>query len=279
VLFQEEKNTRQNAQESTVISDLQTDRIENNESAKTLIDKHAIFLFGGFRVIDKDGRNLTGEFSSLLKQLFLIILLNTLKDGKGISSLKLRETLWFDKTQESARNNRGVLLSRLRQTFKQVGIINIENKNSLWTIEFGDDIYCDYYEAITLMKRLKNEDSLTNKDVRELLFTVSGGGMLPNLQIDWIDSFKADFSNNLIDTLLYIVQHPNLNLSPQECIDLADAIFIHDFLNESALKIKCKTLIKMGKNGLAKSVYTSFVKEYHTAFGSKFKYSFDQIIF
>jgi hypothetical protein len=277
--FKKKKSTKQNAQKSTIIPDFQADHTGNNELAPMLIGRHSIFLFGGFRVIDKDGRDLTGEFSPLLKQLFLIILLNTLKDGIGISSLKLRETLWFDKTPESARNNRGVLLSRLRQIFKQEGIINIENKNSLWTIEFGGNVYCDYYEAITLMRRLKKEDSPTYKDVRELLYAVSRGGMLPNLQIDWIDSFKADFSNSLIDTLLYIVRHPNLKLSPQEHIDIADTIFIHDFLNEDALKIKCKTLIEMGKNGLAKDVYTSFVREYHTSFDSNFKYSFDQIIF
>ncbi|GHS97730.1 hypothetical protein FACS189421_05050 [Bacteroidia bacterium] len=276
--FKKRKNIKQEMQNSPTIPDLPPDRVESNESSKTRIDKRAIFLFGGFRVIDKDGRDVTGEFSPLSKQLFLIILLNTLKGGKGIASLKLRETLWFDKTQESARNNRGVILSRLRHIFEQVGMITIDNKNSHWTIELGDDVYCDYYEAITLMKRLKNDVIPNNKDVHELLLIVSAGGMLPNLQLDWIDSFKADFSNDLIDTLLYIVQHPHPKLSPQNQIDLADAIFIHDSLNEDALKIKCKTLFNMGKNGLAKDVYTSFVKEYDASFGSKFKYSFDQIV-
>jgi two-component SAPR family response regulator len=251
---------------------------ENNELAQQQINKCAIFLFGGFKVIDKKGNNVIGEFSPLLKQLFLIILLNTLTDRKGISSLKLKETLWFDKTQESARNNRGVMLSRLRQIFEQVGSINIENKNSLWTVEFGEDVYCDYYEAIVLIKNLKEKKSLTNKDVRKLLSLVSGGEMLPNLQIDWLDSFKADFSNTFIDILLDITQQPDLKLSPQEYIDLADAIFAHDFLNEDAIKLKCKTLIKMGKNGLAKGAYNSFVKEYQASFGSKFKDSFNQVV-
>jgi hypothetical protein len=278
IISRRRKIQKETTLNSTMLLDLEMDYIDHIESTKTLKDKQAIHLFGAFRVIDKNGHNLTGEFSPLLKQLFLIILLNTLKDGKGISSLKLRETLWFDKTQESARNNRGVLLSRLRQIFKQIGIITIENKNSLWTIEFGDDVYCDYYEAIILIKRLRNEDNPNKKDIHELLLTVSAGGMLPNLQIDWIDSFKADFSNDLIDTLLHIMQHPGLKLSPPERIYLADAIFIHDFLNEDALKIKCKALIEMGKNGLAKGVYTSFEKGYHISFGSRFKYSFDQII-
>ena len=279
--FKKKKNAKQGISRVKISgnnSKLQTDDIESDEFVRPIIDKQAIFLFGGFRVMDKDGGDITGEFSPLLKQLFLIILLNTLKDGKGVSSLKLKDTLWFDKTQESAKNNRGVLLSRLRQIFEQVGVVNIENKNSLWTIHFGEGVYCDYYEAVTLMKKLKEEESLTNNDVRELLFIVSGGEMLPNLQIDWVDSFKADFSNDLIDILSNVEKHPNLKLSSQEYIDLADAIFAHDSLSEDAIRLKCKTLIKMGKNGLAKRVYNSFTKEYHVSFGAKFKYSFDQIV-
>jgi hypothetical protein len=232
------KQKTSNISETIAIPALAAKPVENNEFSKKQINKCIIFLFGGFKVIDKKGNNITEKFSPLLKQLFLIILLNTLTDRKGISSLKLKETLWFDKTPESAKNNRGVMLSRLRQIFEQVGSINIENKNSLLTVEFGEDVYCDYYEAIILMEKLKREESLTNKDVRELLFLVSGGEMLSNLQIDWLDSFKADFSNTLIDILLDIMQQPDLRLSPQECIDLADAIFVHDFLNNSSFKIK-----------------------------------------
>ena len=252
--------------------------IIDKERVKVTVDKQAILILGGFRVLDKNGRDITGEFSPLLKQLFLIMLLNTLKYGKGVSSLKLKDTLWFDKTQESARNNRGVLLSRLRQILEQVGSVNIENRNSFWIAEIGDEVYCDYCEVITLMKQLKEEGLFTSENVSKLLSIVAGGEMLHNLQFDWMDSFKADFSNDLIDLLLEILQNPNLELSPQDSIDLADAIFIHDFLNEDALKLKCRTLIGMGKNGLAKGVYNSFIKEYQTSFGTNFKYSFDQIV-
>ena len=248
---------------------------EKNRQPKDQTEKQAILLLGGFKVINRDGQNITSEFSPLLKQLFLIILLNTLKDG--ISSLKLKEILWFDKTPERARNNRGVLLSRLRQLFEQVGSVNIENRNSILVVELEDDIYCDYYEAITLMKWLR-ENTMDKEALEKLLNIVSKGEMLPDFQIDWIDPFKAEFSNSLIDLLLDLAKHPKLNLSNKEYIDLANAIFIHDSLNEDALKIKCIMLSKMGKNGLAKSAYDSFQKEYHTSLGIDFRYSFEQII-
>ena len=240
--------------------------------------KQSISLFGGFQVMDKEGRNITEEFTPLLKELFVIILLNTLKDGKGISSVKLRETLWFDKSDDSANNNRGVSLSKLRQIFERVGVVNIKKQYSYWVVEFGDDIYCDYYEALFLMNRLKEKNNRTTQDIKRLISIVSSGEFLPNLQIEWVDPFKADFSNKLIDLFLDIAQQNDPEISSQERIELTDSILIHDSLNEEALRIKCSILVKMGKNGLAKKAYNSFAKEYRLLFGNDFKYSFEQVV-
>jgi two-component SAPR family response regulator len=264
---------------------LSTENIETEEEKETIKPigkknkKQTIFLFGGFRVNDKNGADITAEFSPLLKQLFLIILLNTLKeDSKGISSTKLKETLWFDKSQESARNNRGVMLSKLRQIFEQIGTMHIESQNSYWFIEFGNDVYCDYYEALILIRLLKQKVNRTKENILKLISIVSAGELLPNVQLEWSDAFKADFANDLIDILLDISTQKDFDLSLQERVNLADAILIHDPLNEDALKLKCSTLVKMRKTGLAQSVYLSFVKKYAHSLGTKFKYSFEEVV-
>jgi hypothetical protein len=59
---------------------------------------------------------------------------------------------------------------------------------------------------------------------------------------------------------------------------MANALLVHDPLNEDGLQLKCKVLVKMGKNGLAKKTYTTFTKEYAILFGIEYKYSFDQIV-
>jgi len=239
--------------------------------------KQSILLFGGFQVMDKKSNKITGDFTPTLKQLFLLILLYTLKDGKGISSVKLREILWFDKTKESAKNNRGVSLSKLRSIFEKIGHVHIGCVNSYWTVEFGDDIYCDYYEALILIKRLSK--SAEHKDINRLVSIVSAGELLPNVETEWVDSFKADFSNRLTDLLLNLIDHASeYNLTPSMMVNIADAVFVHDSLNEDALKIKCTLLVEMGKNGLAQKTYMSFIKEYQSLFGTEFKYSFEQII-
>ena len=273
-----EKEPENKIPDSIVNLTLEYEPVVNIKPVTTRIEKQSIFLFGGFQVMDKEGRNITGEFTPLLKQLFIIILLYTLKDGKGISSLKLREALWFDKSNESAKNNRGVSMNKLRQILEQIGEIHVKSLNLYWIVEFGKAIYCDYYEALILMHRLRENSSRTNKDIKRLLSIVSAGELLPNLQIEWVDSFKADFANDLADLFLDMLQQPGLDNSDQDRINLADSILIHDSLNEEALKIKCTILIGMGKYGLAKKTYSSFSKEYRLLFGTDFKQSFEQII-
>ena len=241
--------------------------------------KQAIYLFGGLRINDKNERDITGEFSPMLKQLFLIILLNSLSDeGKGISSTKLSETLWPNKTRESARNNRSVMISKIRQLFENMGYISIESYNLSWTIKLGDEIYCDYREALSLIKDMDIKSNRTKKDVMNLVSVVSFGELLPNLQIEWVDSFKASFANKLIDLLIDVSKQKELVFSPVELVSIADTLLIYDVLNDDGLKLKCCALVKMGKNGLAKATYNSFVKQYNLLFGTKYNYTFTQII-
>jgi len=49
--------------------------------------------------------DITGMFTPTLKQLFLLILLSGIRNEQGISSIKLTEILWYDKTENRARNN------------------------------------------------------------------------------------------------------------------------------------------------------------------------------
>jgi two-component SAPR family response regulator len=128
------------------------------------------------------------------------------------------------------------------------------------------------------MQQLEQKQNRRKEDIKKLIDLVSMGELLPDVQTEWIDSFKADFTGNLTDLLLDISQQKEANLTLQDTVNLADAILIHDVLNENALRLKCSALVKMGKNGLAKTVYNSFINEYSASFGTPFKLSFEQAI-
>lgn len=241
------------------------------------LPEKAIILFGGFRIVDMGGNDITTDFRPLLKNLFLLILLHTIKNGKGIPFSKLKDILWFDKSERSANNNRGVALNKIRQIFKKVGNVRFVKNGIHWNVEFEQGVYCDYYEALLLIKKIK-EGEETDRDVAALLSIVKTGELLPNLENEWIDAFKSDFSNELVDAILKLIRQKDTEISDILMVEMANALFIHDPLNEDALRLKCSALVKMGKNGLARNTYNAFVKEYSVLFATEYKYSFSQII-
>ena len=272
------KKRKKGDEQQTHEPSLRQDRFEPSLSYEPQ-QKSSVNLFGGFQVFDKDGNDVTKEFTPMLKQLFISLLLYTAKSGKGISSAKLKDILWYDKSEESAKNNRGVFVNKLRQIFEQIGPIYIKSQDLYWSIELGETIYCDYVQVLLLMEKLeKAPEKAEDSDVQMLLSVASKGELLPNMQTEWVDGFKSDFSNNLIDLLSLLYKHSDIQKRPSTCIHLADSIFIHDPLNEEALSIKCYNLVQMGKYGLAQKVYTSFRKEYKYLFDEEFKTSFEQVI-
>ncbi|GHT18283.1 hypothetical protein AGMMS4957_00260 [Bacteroidia bacterium] len=233
----------------------------------------AIVFLGGFQVFDKEGKNITGEFTPTLKHILVLIILYTLKNNKGISSTKLQEILWFDKSEDAARNNRSVNIRKLRMLLQGLGKVDIDNENSYWTIALADGILCDYWEALRLLHKMQEEKQNAKEDLLHLLELLNAGVMLPNIQFEWVDEFKTNFSNEVIDTMMQVVNNPkntfhnNLDIS----LKIADCLLKIDTINEDALGMKIKALSAMGKKGLAKSVFDSFAKEYKALLGETYR--------
>lgn len=234
--------------------------------------RKSICFFGGFRVHDKDGEDITALFTPTLKSLLIILILHTVKDEKGISGNRLIQILWFDKTEESAKNNRNVYMSKLRNIIERIGDVKIVNQKGFWSICFDDDTTCDYMEA----KRLFAEKTDSGENLDRLMELLLRGAMLPNLEDDWVDPFKNDFSNNTIDFLTGLLR--SSDYSDDFRLRIADTLFLHDFINEEALKVKCGILYRQGKKGLAKTVYDAFCKDYQSSLGTSFPVSMIDLI-
>lgn len=238
------------------------------------IQTSAIYLFGGFEVFDKEGKDITALFTPTLKQLFLLILLSKSKNEKGITSFKVIENLWYDKSENSARNNKNVNISKLKLLLEKVGDVELSHENTYWVIQFGENSFCDYSYVIKLLSHLKT-DSNTDEKIVEFLNIISAGEICPDVQNEWIEPFKVDIANRIIDGLDYLSKNRK-NLSLLEII--ANTILKYDPLNEEAIIIKCKSLYDMGKKGLAKQSYDDFCKEYLSLLDAKFNVAFKDII-
>lgn len=241
------------------------------------VKKSSVLFLGGFQIYSESGVDITSDFSPMLKQLFLIIFFNTVHRGKGISSKKLDETLWFDKTEKSARNNRNVNISKLRNAIEEVGGLEIVYENSYWKLKMSSNIYCDYLHILSITNK-SDEEQVELKDIATLYGLLEKGELLPNLEIDWIDSYKAQYTNSVVDFLVKLLTRKEIQDDKKTLLHIADSIFSLDSLNEDALIVKCQVLHKDGKGSVALSAYNSFCKQYQNLLNSEYPVSFKDVL-
>lgn len=236
---------------------------------------HCICLLGGFCIRDKSGNDISGSFTPTLRELLLILILYTGRYQKGVLGAKLDELLWSDKPEDSARNNRYVSIRKLRLLLNRVGDIEIKSDNNYWSISYGQDVFCDY---IQLMQYIHHSNLNNEQEFARFLEILLSGPLLPNTNSEWIDPFKSDLSNVVIDSLNEISQKENYGKTPKIMLRIADAILSHDVLNEEALRTKCRILFANGKKSIAKNVYDAFCKEYQALLDASFPQSFNAVV-
>ena len=232
----------------------------------------SISLLGCFNVRDKDGNDITSNFTPRLKHLFILLILYTEKNAQGILASKTTEILWPEKEETAARNNRNVNLRKLRVLLESIGDMEVMIENNFLLIKWGTGVFCDYHTLITCTKQFEQEKSeeLLNRILEILLY----GPLLPNTILDWLDDFKDDYSSYSIDLLKNLLDIEISRNHQDMIIRLADIMFLHDPLNEEALAAKCSVLVTQGKKGIARNLYDRFCKEYHDSMGETYKVPF-----
>jgi DNA-binding SARP family transcriptional activator len=232
--------------------------------------KKSISFLDRFRVFDKEGSDITALFTPTVKNLLIVLICYSAKDSRGIFVTKLIQLLWSHQSEETAKNSRNVYLSKLRELLKKVGDVTIVTQHGFSKIQIEDDTVCDYLE---MMKFFEEKD---NRNLEKMLELLTKGAMLPNVEADWLDTFKNDFANAAINFLCRILRENNLPDTLK--LRIADALAQYDFLSEEALQAKCSVLSKQGKIGLAKNVYDAFCGVYMSSLGQEYPYSFMQVV-
>jgi hypothetical protein len=237
--------------------------------------KNAIFLFGNLQLFDKEGEDITKNLSPLIRELFLVVLLYTIK-GRGISTEKLTEVLWLDKSVESARNNRSVSIAKLKLILERMDGCQISKNTGYWMIDFNEhNVKVDYKQYLNIVN---GEGEIDKQSLTKLTKIVNRGGFLSNLEFDWLDSYKSDISNEIIDIYLHYAARVNPMDDPEFLIGIANTISYFDPVNEEAMIIKCKSLVYLGKHSLAKTKFETFNKDYKVIYGEEFKKSFQEVL-
>ncbi len=226
----------------------------------------SIFLFGGFQVFDSDGKDISKLFTPLIRELFLIILLYPIKNGKGISSNKLTEIFWFDKSPQKAANNKAVNLGKLRKILDVVGSNQITSKNGYYSLSFNTGspkVYVDILEFQNLIQ----QERLEKEDLIRLLKIIEKGSFLSFITNELFDDLKDKVTGQVIDVLTDQLQSFAADSDHNLTMKILDSILIFDSLNELAISEKCKMLTNQGKHGEAKVVFQRFTAVYEKLYG------------
>lgn len=258
-------------------NNLELNEYDSTQPRKDRVEKapSSISLLGGLAIIDADGNNVTTEFTPVVRQLLLLLLMNSRVKSIGITSEVLDDTLWFGMEKKQAANNRNVNIRKLRLKLEKVWNIELSNRNGYWFFDIDDFSCCDYLEVCQLLK-----DVLANPDDRNsltrLLTLVMNGPLLPDNDFEWLDDYKSRYTDMIVEKLVKIQRYYEDDCDMS--IMIARAMRVLDILDEEAIRIYCRALYRKGNKSLSISVWDKFTEDYRRVMGTLPDFSYSQII-
>ncbi len=238
-----------------------------------------ICCFGGLKVIDADGKDVSKKFSPKIKQLFVLILLNSVGGRNGIGSKDLSDCLWPGTSPQNAKNIRGTNIQNLKALLASCSGMKLVFQDKLWLFEFTEQYFIDYaFVEARLNEAGANDVEKLVRQLPELLSILKKGTLFPNMRESWIDPYIDRMSNRIIEYGLNLFR-----LLPEEkydalLLEVAEVISINDLLNESALRKKISILTRQGKLSLARAVFDNFGKLYLELYQEKYCGDFKSLV-
>lgn len=237
-------------------------------------ESNSVYLFGNFCVISRDGINQSHLFTPKIKELFLLLMLFSLKKGKGITTEQMTSLLWQDKSKQKAANNRSVSINKLRKITEHLDGMDIVYEDGKWMMTLTSPLYCDYKEALEII----HQGSLKETQNIDLFKISQRGVFLSNCYAIWLDDTKGYVTNEVIDLLLKFAEKLDQS-NDNELLDaVVQRILLADDLNENALRLQLALLVKRDSKHLAQFTFKQFKINYKTTYNEDYKLSFDQFI-
>lgn len=232
-----------------------------------------IRLFGGFKAIDRLGNEISAQFTPKVKELFLFILLATLKNQNGASVAEIDDQLWPDLPTKKVSNNRAVTLNKLRKILQNFDGVEIVTQNGHLLAKTGQSFFCDYAEAYKLCQIAGGMDKT---QLETFFHLVKRGRFLKGLNWEWLDEIRGYTGNQVIDNLLKLAAYYNAENDLPGMEALAKRILEYDDLNEEATWLQVWVLRQMNNTHQARFHFESFCSKYKNTQGENYPMSFEQ---
>lgn len=269
IFEREEVNISTETEEQTVATKPQDKKPQHRST---------IHLLGDFQIFDKEGNDITQEFTPIIKQVFLYILLNSIAKGRKVTSQELDETFWLGMNKADASNTRNVNMRKLRLILERIGDIAINYKGGYWSISIGDDITCDYHEISKILQEVPDKATVDIDTLQRILKLAGGGTLIPTISAEWLDSFKDEYTKQVTTFMLRMLETSDVKGNNKLILQIADVLLLNDTLDEEAMRIKCQILFRMGQKGASKRCYDTFVAEHTRLLNEKPAISYEDIL-
>ncbi len=232
-----------------------------------------IKLFGGFKAVDREGNDISGMFTPKVRELFLFVLLSTLKNKTGAAVSETDEQLWSGLPSKKVANNRAVTLNKLRKILNHIDGLEIITNDGFLLTELREPLFCDYAEAYKLCQ---SPGGMDKKQLETFFHLVKKGRFLKGINWEWLDEMRGFTGNQIIDNLLKLaVFYKNENkISNIEA--LAKRILEYDDLNEEAIWLQVWVLRQTNNLHQAKFHFESFCSKYRNGMGEKYPMDFEK---
>lgn len=233
----------------------------------SLVRPNAVYLFGPFTVIDRNGRDITHLFSSRLRQVFIYILLHSTHNG--VLSASLNEVFWPDKPDDKVKNLKGVTINQIRKNLAELDGVELVHDKGYFRLVFTD-CYCDYFRFRTL----KNAEEVEN----ELGILLMRGKFLDGMDAGMMDHFKQKVEEFLSSFLPLEIERLYQQHKYDAVIRFCNVLFWVDPVNELALAYGMHALNHTGSSQEAILQYSLFVREYRQMMNEEYSTSYAELM-
>ena len=233
----------------------------------SLVRPNAVYLFGPFTVIDRNGRDITHLFSSRLRQVFIYILLHSTHNG--VLSASLNEVFCPEKPDDKVKNLKGVTINQIRKNLAELDGVELVHDKGYFRLVFTD-CYCDYFRFRTL----KNAEEVEN----ELGILLMRGKFLDGMDAGMMDHFKQKVEEFLSSFLPLEIERLYQQHKYDAVIRFCNVLFRVDPVNELALAYGMHALNHTGSSQEAILQYSLFVREYRQMMNEEYSTSYAELM-
>jgi len=237
-------------------------------------NRNAVYLLGEFNAYDRKGNDITHLFTPKIKQLFVLVLLNS-RDGKGISSKKISAKVWPDKDLAKTKNIKGVTVNHLRSIISDMDGIELIFLNDCYSFKIDEPFFCDYCILSDLFNKCKDVDAGSLSDHFNLM---ARGPLLHDVPESLLEGYRSSYEDQLITFLLPELKRRYDARDFKLALDIAKLILCMDAFNEEALKYQLNSFRKLRGLDYSRRAYDQFTQDYERSLGIAYHVSFDKII-